>query len=142
MSASQEERKTANSSEESEQFTDDDDLPELVTDSDTDLENNKLPELGAGNEDNKPKPPSRRDRPPARRHRELKPRELKLPDPPARPRRELKPLELKLPELPTGKPPPRRRFTKGTVPLPEVTTYRFRLISPVHPSAPAAVDHF
>jgi hypothetical protein len=134
MSASQEERKTANSSEESEQFTDSDGLPDLVTDSDglpdlvtdsdTDLEDNKRPERGNGNEDNKPNPASRRDRPPARPHRELKP------------------LELKLPELPTGKPPPRRRFTKGTVPLPEVTTYRLRLISPVHPSAPAAVDHF
>jgi hypothetical protein len=119
MSASQEERKTANSSEESEQFTDDDDLPELVTDSDSDLENNKLPELGAGNEDNKPKPAPRRAPPPARRHRELK-----------------------LPELPTGKPPPRRRFTKGTVPLPEVRKSQLRPVSPVDPSAPAAVDTF
>jgi hypothetical protein len=142
MSASQEERKTANSSEESEQFTDDDDLPELVTDSDSDLENNKLPELGAGNEDNKPKPAPRRAPPPARRHRELKPRELKLPDPPARRHRELQPRELKLPELPTGKPPPRRRFTKGTVPLPEVRKSQLRPVSPVDPSAPAAVDTF
>ena len=87
MSASQEERKTANSSEESEQITDSDGLPELVTDSDTDLENNKLPELGTGNEDNKPKPPSRRDRPPPRPHH--KPRELKSrARPPARANRE------------------------------------------------------
>jgi hypothetical protein len=127
--------------EESEIKEDDDfDLPELVTSSeDSDLEDAKRPE-----QDNKPKPPSRRDRPPARPHRELRPRELpSRARPPARPRRELKPLELRLPELPTGKPPPRRRFTKGPVPLPEVTTYRFRPVSPVHPSAaPAAVDHF
>ena len=131
MSASQEERKTANSSEESEQITDEDDLPDLVTSSEeSDLEDNKLPELGTGNEDNKPKPAPRRARP-------------------ARPRRELKPRELKLPELPTGKPPihegsdkkPRRRFTQGTVALREVRKYQFRPISPVHPSAPAAVDH-
>ncbi len=123
----------ANSSEESEQITDDDGLPPLVTDSedtdleDTDLEDNNLPELGTGNEGNKPKP-----RPPARRHRAIR--------------------ELKPPELPTGKPPlpadqgshknPRRRFTKGTLPLREVTKYQFRPVSPVDPSAPAAVDHF
>ncbi len=132
--------------------TDDDGLPELVTDTeDTDSdredpdshrEDNKLPELGTGNEDHRPNPAPSRARPPARPHRELKPRDARLElksraRPPARPRR-----ELKLPELPTGKPPPRRRFTKGTVPLPEVTTYRFRPVSPVHPSAPAAVDHF
>ena len=60
------------------------------------------------------------------------------------------PRELKLPELPTGKPPipegsdkkPRRRFTQGTVALREVRKYQFQPISPVHPSAPAAVDHF
>ena len=113
-------------SEKSEQITDDDDLPDLVTSSEeSDLEDNKLPELGTGNEDNKPKPAPRRARPPARPHRELKPRELKLP------------------ELPTGKPPipegsdkkPRRRFTQGTVALREVRKYQFRPISPVHPSA-------
>jgi hypothetical protein len=116
--------------EESEQITDDDGLPELVTDSDTDLEDNKRPELGTGKEE-KPNPALRRARPPARPHRKLKPRELKLP------------------ELPTGKPPipegsdktPRRRFTQGTVPLREVPKYQFRRIPPVHPSAPAAVDH-
>jgi hypothetical protein len=137
MSTSQEERNTAKLDrvEESEQITDDDDLPELVTDSeDTDLEDNKLHELGTGNEDNKPKPTPRR----ARR--------------PARPKRELKPRELKLPELPTGKPPPpsnegsdkkpRRRFTQCTVPLREVRKYQSRPISPVDPSAPTAVDHF
>jgi hypothetical protein len=141
MSASQEERKTANRSAESAQFTDSAGLPDLVTDSDTDLEDNTRPERGNGNEDKKPKPASRRDRPPPRPHH--KPRELKSrARPPARANRELKPLEFELPELPTGKPPPRRRFTKGTVPLPEVTTYRFRPVSPVHPSAPAAVDHF
>ena len=119
--------------EESEQIKDDD-LPELVTDSeDTDLEDNKLLELGTGNEANKPKPTPRR---------------------PARPRRQLKPRELKLPELPhrqaAGKPPipegsdkkPRRRFTQGTVTPREVPKYHFRPISPVHPSAPAAVDQF
>jgi hypothetical protein len=120
--------------EESEQITDDDDLPDLVTDSDTDLEDNKLTELGTGSEDNKPKPSPRRARPPARPHRELKPRELKLP------------------ELPTGKPPlpanqgsdkkPRRRFTQGIVTIREVRKYQFRPVSPVDPSAPAAVDHF
>ncbi len=134
MSTSQEERTTAklDRAEESEHSTDDDGLPGLVTDSDTDLEDNKLPELVTGNEDNKPKPTPRR----ARR--------------PARPRRELKPRELKLPELPTGKPPlpegsdkqPRRRFTQGIVTLREVRKYQFRPISPVDPSAPAAVDHF
>ena len=133
MSTSQQERNMAklDRSEKSEQITDDDDLPDLVTDSDTDLEDNKRPELGTGNEDNKPKPTARRARPPARPHRELKPRELKLP------------------ELPTGKPPipegsdknPRRRFTQGTVALREVPTYKFRPVPPVHPSAPAAVDH-
>jgi hypothetical protein len=124
MSTSQQERdmaKQLDRSEESEQITDDDDdddLPELVTDTDT--EDNKLPELGTGNasaelgtaEEDKPKPAPR----PAR--------------PPARPRRQLKPRELKLPELPTGKPPlpegsdkhPRRRFTKGTVKLRDVRT--------------------
>ncbi len=139
MSASQEERKTAklDRAEESEQITDDDDLPELLTDSDTDLEDNKsvtkLPELGTGSEDNKPKPtPHRRGPRPARPHRELKPREL--------------------PELPTGKPPlaanqgsdkkPRRRFTQGIVTLREARKYQFRPVSPVDPSAPAAVDHF
>ena len=132
MSTSQEERNTAKLDrvEESEQITDDDDLPELVTDSeDTDLEDNKLHELGTGNEENKPEPIPRR----ARR--------------PARPKRELKPRELKLPELPTGKPPlpegsdkkPRRRFTQGPVALREVPKYHFRPISPVHPSAPEAV---
>jgi hypothetical protein len=137
MSTSQEERNTAKLGrvEESEQITDDEDLPELVTDSeDTDLEDNKLPELGTGNEDNKPKPTPRRARPPARPYRELKMRELKLP------------------ELPTGKPPlpanqgsdkkPRRRFTQGIVTIREVRKYQFRPISPVDPSAPAAVDHF
>ncbi len=118
--------------DESEQITDEDDLPDLVTSSEeSDLEDDKLPELGTGNEDNKPKPAPRRARP-------------------ARPRRELKPRELKLPELPTGKPPihegsdkkPRRRFTQGPVALREVPKYHFRPISPVHPSAPAAVDHF
>ncbi len=136
MSASQEERNTSNSAEQSEQITADERLPALVTDSDTDLEDtdtedNKLPELGTGKED-KPKPAPRRARPPARPHRGLKPRELKLP------------------KLPTGKPPlpegsdkkPRRRFTQGTVPIREVPTYQFRPISPVDPSAPAAVDHF
>ena len=146
MSSIQEEHTNAklDRAEESEHIKEDDDLPDLVTDSDTDLEDNKRPERGNGNEDNKPNPASRRDRPPARPHRELRPRELpSRARPPARPRRELKPLELRLPELPTGKPPPRRRFTKGPVPLPEVTTYRFRPVSPVHPSAaPAAVDHF
>jgi hypothetical protein len=133
MSTSQQER--TNAKLESEQITEDDDLPELVTDSeDTDLEDNKLPELGTGNEDNKPKPTPRRARPPARPHRELKPRELKLP------------------ELPTGKPPlpanqgsdekPRRRFTQGIATLREVRKYQFRPISPVDPSAPAAVEHF
>jgi hypothetical protein len=115
--------------EDNEDDEDDDDLPELVTDSDP--EDNKRPELGTGKEDNKPKPAPRRARP-------------------ARPPRELKPRELKLPKLPTGKPPipegsdknPRRRFTQGPVALREVPTYKFRLIPPVHPSAPAAVDHF
>lgn len=137
MSTSQQERNMAklDRSEKSEQITDDDDLPDLVTDSeDSDLEDNKRPELGTGNEDNKPKPAPRRARPPARPHRELKPRELKLP------------------ELPTGKPPlpanqgsdkkPRRRFTQGIVTIREVRKYQFRPISPVDPSAPAAVDHF
>ena len=135
MSTSQQERNMAklDRSEKSEQITDDDDLPDLVTDSeDTDLEDNKRPELGTGNEDNKPKPTARRARPPARPHRELKPRELKLP------------------EFPTGKPPipegsdkkPRRRFTQGIVTIREVRKYQFRPISPVDPSAPAAVDHF
>ncbi len=130
MSTSQEERTTAklDRAEESQQITDDDDLPELVTDSeDTDLEDNKRPELGTGNEDNKPKPAPRRARRPARPHRELKP-----------------------PELPTGKPPlpegsdkkPRRRFTQGIVTLREVRKYQFRPISPVDPSAPAAVEPF
>ena len=121
--------------EESAQITDEDGLPDLLTDSeDTDLEDNKLPELGTGNEDNKPKPTPRRARPPARPHRELKPRELKLP------------------ELPTGKPPlpanqgsdkkPRPRFTQGIVTLRELRKYQLPPISPVDPSAPAAVDHF
>ena len=128
MSTIQEEHTTAklDRAEESEQITDDDDLPDLVTSSeDSDPEDNKRPELGTGKEDNKPKPAPRRARPPARPHRELKPRELKLP------------------ELPTGKPPipegsdkkPRRRFTQGTVALREVPKYQFRPISPVHPSA-------
>lgn len=134
MSTCEKERSTSKLDrvEESEQITDHDDLPDLVTDSDTDLEDNKRPELGTGNEDNKPKTAPRRARPPAPPHRELMPRELKLP------------------ELPTGKPPiaegsdkkPRRRFTQGTVALREVRKYQFRPISPVHPSAPAAVDHF
>ena len=133
MSTIQEEHTTAklDRAEESEQITDDDDLPDLVADSDSDLEDNKRPELGTGKEDNKPKPAPRRARP-------------------ARPPRELKPRELKLPKLPTGKPPipegsdknPRRRFTQGTVALREVPTYKFRPVPPVHPSAPAAVDHF
>ncbi len=127
MSTSQEERK------EPAQIKEDADLPELVTDSeDSDLEDNKLPELGTGKDDNKPKPAPRRARPPARPPRKLKPRELKLP------------------ELPTGKPPipegsdkePRRRFTQGTVPLREVPKCQFRPVSPVDPSAPAAVAHF
>jgi hypothetical protein len=127
MSSIQEEHTNAklDRAEESEHIKEDDDLPDLVTDSDTDLEDNKRPELGTGKEDNKPKPAPRRARPPARPHRELKPRELKLP------------------ELPTGKPPipegsdkkPRRRFTQGTVALREVPKYQFRPISPVHPSA-------
>jgi hypothetical protein len=135
MSSIQEEHTTGklDRAEESEQIKEDDDLPDLVTDSeDSDLEDNKRPELGTGNEDNKPKPAPRRARRPARPHRELKPRELKLP------------------ELPTGKPPlpegsdkkPRPRFTQGTVTIREVRKYQFRPISPVHPSAPAAVDHF
>ncbi len=133
MSSIQEEHTTAklDRAEESEKIKEDDGLPDLLTDSDTDLEDNKRPELGTGKED-KPKPAPRRARPPARQHRELKPRELKLP------------------ELPAGKPPlpegsdkkPRRRFTKGTVPPREVRKYQFRPISPVDPSAPAAVDHF
>ncbi len=134
MSTSQGERKTPKlgRSEEPEQIKEDDDLPELVTDSEgSDLEDNKLPELGTGKDDNKPKPAPRRARPPARPHRELKPRELKLP------------------ELPTGKPPlpskpgnekPRRRFTQGIVTIREVRKYRcpLRPISPVDPSAPGA----
>ena len=134
MSTIQEERNTAKLDrvDESQQIKEDDDLPDLVTDSDSDLEDIKRPELGTGKDDNKPKPAPRRARPPARQHRELKPRELKLP------------------ELPTGKPPipegsdkkPRRRFTQGTVPLREVPKYQFRPVSPVHPSAPAAVNHF
>jgi hypothetical protein len=134
MSTCQQERTNAklDRAEESEQIKEDDDLPDLVTDSDTDLEDNKRPELGTGNEDIKPQPAPRRARPPARPHRELKPRELKLP------------------ELPTGKPPipegsdkkPRRRFTQGTVTIREVRKYQFRPVSPVDPSAPAAVDHF
>ena len=139
MSTIQEEHTTAklDRAEESEQITDDDGLPDLVTDSeDTDLEDNsaprKRPELGTGKEDTKPKPAPRRARPPARPHRELKPRELK-------PR-----------ELPTGKPPlpegsdkkPRPRFTQGIVTIREVRKSQFRPISPVDPSAPAAVDHF
>jgi hypothetical protein len=144
MSASQEERERdmadvmakLDRAEESEQsrFTDDDDddddLPELVTDTEDSDREDKLPELGTGNDENRPKPAPSRARPPARRHRELKPR-----------------------ELPTGKPPlpakqgsdekPRRRFKRGTVTPREVATYRFRLISPVDPSsAPAAVDNF
>ena len=134
MSTIQEEHTTAklDRAEESQQIKEDDDLPDLVTSSDdSDPEDNKRPELGTGKEENKPKPAPRRARP-------------------ARPRRELKPRELKLPELPTGKPPihegsdkkPRRRFTQGTVTPREVPTYQFRLSSPVDPSAPAAVDHF
>ena len=132
MSTCEKERNTSKL-DRAEQIKEDDDLPDLVADSDSDLEDNKRPELGTGKED-KPKPAPRRARPPARPHRELKPRELKLP------------------ELPTGKPPlpadqgsdkkPRRRFTKGTVPPREVRKYQFRPISPVDPSAPAAVDHF
>ncbi len=139
MSTIQEERNMAklDRAEESQQIKeDDDDLPELVTDSeDTDLEDNKRPELGTGNEDNKPKTAPRRARPPARPHRKSKMRELKLP------------------ELPTGKPPlpanqgsdsesdkkPRRRFTQGTVKLREVRKPPFRPISPVDPSAPAGL---
>ena len=137
MSTSQEERTNAklDRAEESEQIKEDDDLPDLVTDSeDTDFEDKKRPELGTGNEDNKPKPAPRRARPPARPHRELKPRELKLP------------------ELPTGKPPlpanqgsdkkPPPRFTQGIVTIREVRKYQFRPISPVDPSAPAAVEPF
>jgi hypothetical protein len=117
MPTSQEERTTSKLDrvEGSEQITDDDDddddLPELVTDTDT--EDNKRPELATAKED-KPKPTPRRARAPAR------------------PRRQLKPRELKLPELPTGNPPlpadqgsdkhPRRRFTKGTVKLRDVRT--------------------
>ena len=132
MSTCEKERTNAklDRAEKSQQITDDDGLPDLVTSSDSDPEDNKLPELGTGKED-KPKPAPRRARP-------------------ARPHRKLKPRELKLPELPTGKPPipegsdktPRRRFTQGTVSLREVPTYKFRPIPPVHPSAPAAVDHF
>jgi hypothetical protein len=137
MSNRQQERNTSKlgRSEEPEQIKEikeDDDLPELVTDSeDGHLEDNKRPELDTGN---KPKPAPRRARPPARLHRELKPRELKPP------------------ELPTGKPPlpadqgsdkkPRRRFTQGAVTLRDVRKYQFRPVSPVDPSAPAAVDHF
>ena len=92
MSTSQQERdmaKQLDRSEESEQITDhddDDDLPPLVTDSEDtdDDEGNKRPELGTGNEDNRPNPAPSRARPPARPHRELKPRELKLPEPPHR----------------------------------------------------------
>ncbi len=129
MPTSQEERNTSKLDRAEQIKEDDDDLPDLVTDSDTDLEDNKRPELGTGKEE-KPNPAPRRARP-------------------ARPHRKLKPRELKLPELPTGKPPipegsdktPRRRFTQGTVPLREVPKYQFRRIPPVHPSAPAAVDH-
>jgi hypothetical protein len=132
MSTIQEERNMAKLDRVEQIKEDDDDLPELVTSSDSDPEDNKRPELGTGNEDNKPKPAPRRACPPARPHRELKPRELKLP------------------ELPTGKPPipegsdknPRRRFTQGIVTPREVRKCQFRPISPVDPSAPAAVDHF
>jgi hypothetical protein len=135
MSTIQEKRSTSklDRAEESQQITDDDDLPELVTDSEeTDLEDNKLPSSALATRNNKPKPAPRRARPPARPHRESK-----LPEP-------------KLPELPTGKPPlpegsdkkPRRRFTQGTVTIREVRKYQFRPVSPVDPSAPAAVDHF
>ncbi len=68
MSTCQQEHNTAklDPAEESEQITDDDDLPDLLTSSeDSGLDDNKLPELGTGNEDNKPKPAPRRARPPA-----------------------------------------------------------------------------
>ena len=140
MSTSQQKRNMskldrAEEPEQIKEIKEDDDLPELVTDSeDSDLEDNKLPSSALATRNNKPKPAPRRARPPARPHRELKPRELKLP------------------ELPTGKPPlpanqgsdekPRRRFTQGTVTLRDVRKRQFRPVSPVDPSAPAAVDHF
>jgi hypothetical protein len=56
MSTCEKERNTSKL-DRAEQIKEDDDLPDLVADSDSDLEDNKRPELGTGKEDNKPNPP-------------------------------------------------------------------------------------